>query len=1030
MRIAFQGFRGAYSEAAGHELFGPTPAVELVGHATVDACFQAVSSGQCDYAILPMENTMGGSISDNYDLQLKYALHSVAEVNKRVQHALLALPGTRKADVKVVASHPQALSQCAHYLETQMKHAEPHAEADTAGSARKIADEKLEGWAAICSKAAAKVYGLAVIDEDIQDAKDNITRFLLYARQPVDASTTDAPLKASLVFTIGNRAGALHQALAPFAKYNVNLTKLESRPDRRRDATLVRDAGALALLYGADYLGDVPAYVEDELALPDEVKFKAMFFVDVTLSEGARAAFRELAMISPFVRVLGVYAAGGPLLGHVAAKLGVAEGTSFTSSAKSSTAGAAAAGSAGVVGAKKAKTDSDSNARCLKIAIVGFGNFGQFLAKQMRAHGHSLAAWSRSRHDEQASKLDVTLYASIADMLTAFHPDVVLICTSILSFHDVVASIPSHLLGSALVVDVLSVKVHARKVLLDAWGALANVDIVCTHPMFGPESGRYSWRGLPFVYERTRVNDHARCDEFLQVFKRAGCRMIEMSCEEHDAKAANSQFVTHFTGRSLAELALKPTGIDTKGFASLLDLVENTIKDSDDLFLALYRHNPMAAGTLDQLRGSVEGVSARLKHAAAEPDIYRIADALGRVQPSKTVKTHAAAMELQRKGADVITTLTVGEPHFGAPEPALLAAEACLRSKTGTKYTAVGGTPELRRAICADYAKRKAVTFDPDTEVLVSGGGKQSIFQAVHATCGPGDQVVIPAPYWVSYPDIAALAGAKPVIVQRQATHGYILQPSELRAALCARTRVFILNNPCNPTGCLYTRAQLEALAAVLREPQFAHVLVLSDEIYERVVFDGLEHVSFAALDGMRARTLVVNGVAKGFAMTGMRIGWLCGPTKIVKACEKLQGQISSCACSVSQAAAAAALPLDPVVAGPGKANLDGLLANRELAFGLLGDIKGLVTVKGGGAFYAFCSVRKPDGSAFGLSGEELCERLIRRAKGVAFVPGEAFGATAESCSFRMSYAAEPEHVREGVARLADFVREYRQAQQ
>ena len=156
-------------------------------------------------------------MSENFDLQLKYHLHSVAELNKRVQHALLVLPGTKKSEVKTVASHPQALSQCAHYLETQMPHATPLQESDTAGTAKKIAEEKLANWAAICSKGAAKVYGLEVIDEDIQDAKDNVTRFLLYSKVPVDASKVDLPLKASIVFTIGNRAGALHQALAPFA---------------------------------------------------------------------------------------------------------------------------------------------------------------------------------------------------------------------------------------------------------------------------------------------------------------------------------------------------------------------------------------------------------------------------------------------------------------------------------------------------------------------------------------------------------------------------------------------------------------------------------------------------------------------------------------------------------------------------------------------------------------------------------------------------------------------------------------------
>ena len=1091
VRVVFQGVRGAHSEAAVVELFGgKTGSFVATGLDTFEQCFEAVSGGKADYAMLPMENNLGGSVADNYDLQLRFKLHAVAEHNKRVSHCLMALPGTKKADVKVVASHYQALAQCAQYVKREMPQATPKQEYDTAGTAEKIRKEKLEGWAALAASIAAKYYDLEILEEDVQDSKNNITRFLLFARTPA-VSSLAYPLafKASVVFATGDRAGALYHAIAPLASAHINMTKLESRPDRRpatSRADVTRDAGALALVYGANFLEDLPQWEDGggDAADPtsatssstattsssdltslrvgtpandqDTTQFRATFFMDLRLSDGADEAIRELANRTPFFRVLGVYAAGGPLMGHVAQAFGVPEGTNFpqvqTSAPISATtttttttgdsptkrargdAAATATAAAATHHAPLTRAPSILLHRSLTICIVGFGNFGQFLSKTFAAHGHKMVAWSRSDHAAKAAELNVRVFKDLPDALKP--ADVVLIATSILSFSDVVKQLKPELVKGKLLVDVLSVKTHAKKVLLDAFpspGAGDDVDLLCTHPMFGPESGKYSWRGLAFVYEKVRVGkaDPERCDAFVQVFRTAGCKMVEMTCEEHDEKSANSQFVTHFTGRSLNELGLTTTGIDTRGFASLLALVENTCKDSDDLFLALYKHNPNARKTLDSLRRAVDGVAFRLRSStstAVDEQLLRLSEAVDRVAPSKTVKTHALAMELKAKGADLVTTLTVGEPNFGPPEEAVKAAEACLRSPTGTKYTAVGGTMELKKAIVEDYASRKGVRWDPATEVLVSGGGKQSIYQMIHATCGPGDEVVIPSPYWVSYPDIARLAGATPVFIKRTAESGFKLQPAQLRAALTERSRVFILCNPCNPTGCMYTRAELEALADVLRD--FPKVLVLADEIYERIVYaEAGEHVSFAALPGMKPRTLMVNGVAKGFAMTGMRIGWMCGPSAVVKAAEKLQGQISSCACSVSQAAAAAALPLHPTVAGPGPTNLANLDRNRRLAYDLLKAVPGVATVMGGGAFYYFVRVQR-DASTPDLTGEKLCEYLIRRSAGggVAFVPGEAFGDAPEDCSFRISYAASEKDVRDGCQRFADGLAELRSA--
>ncbi|KAH9253552.1 hypothetical protein BASA81_008388 [Batrachochytrium salamandrivorans] len=1032
-RVVFQGVDGAYSDAAARQLLNAQrlsaapnnlEKVQIKGLPTFEACFQAVTDGEADFACLPMENTMGGSIQDNYDLQLKNQLHSTAEIHFKVVHCLMALPGQALKDIHTVISHPQALAQCAEFCRRELPWATVRPEADTAGSAMLISSEKRSGVAAIASKTASEFYHLELLKEGCQDALDNVTRFQLFARTPVNASNVlkqgAVKLKCSLMFTIGNRAGALHLAIQPFARHHLDLTKVESRPDRRRVEAremVVRDGGALKHVFGGNFLDNLPAPVEDEHDT-GELEYRAMFFLDFVMGseEHTLEAIKELAAMSPFLRVLGVYAAEGVLLDHVAQRLGCVEGTNFSSGKPP----------AAMALTRKRSRMNEEEVK-LKIGLVGFGNFGQFLAKKMRSLGHPVLAWSRASasYAAVAEELDVTLVDNLLQLLREPGLDVVLISTSILSFEHIIQQLPANLLQGKLVVDVLSVKTLPKRLFLEHYESTPGIDLLCTHPMFGPESGKFSWKALPFVYEKVRCGNEERTERFLNLFAQSGCRMMELSCEEHDRRAANSQFVTHFTGRVLKELQLRPTGIDTTGFLSLLNLVENTCKDSDDLFVALFKENPNAMATLDAFKLAVDAVALRLKQCTSNTGTLQLSDVVGRIAPSKTVKIHSMAMDLVAQGRDVVTTLTVGEPNFGPPEAALVAGEQALRSDKGTKYTAVSGTAELRKAICKDYLERKGVHYDFAKQVLVSGGGKQSIYQAIFAICGPGDEVIVPAPYWVSYPDICRLAGAKPVFVQREAKRGYIMTPQQLEQAITPRTRCVILCNPCNPTGSLYSRQDLVALKQVLE--RYPKVICLSDEIYERIIFPGEpEHVSFASL--LPNQTLVVNGVAKGFAMTGMRIGWLLGPEQIVKAAEKLQSQISSSACSVSQAMACAALALHPSVAGPGPANLAALERNRDLGYELLKRIPGVETVKGGGAFYFFVSVL-PEYQPKGLTCEKLCEHLIKRPEGVSMVPGDAFGETAESCSFRISYACSESDLRKGIQRFQQGLEELQNLQ-
>ena len=393
------------------------------------------------------------------------------------------------------------------------------------------------------------------------------------------------------------------------------------------------------------------------------------------------------------------------------------------------------------------------------------------------------------------------------------------------------------------------------------------------------------------------------------------------------------------------------------------------------------------------------------------------------MQPSATLAISARAAALQRDGVDVIS-LSAGEPDFPTPAPVVEAAHQALRDGL-FKYTANAGTPELRAAIADKLTRVNGLRIDgrnvAPADIVCSNGAKQSIAQAILAACGPGDEVVVPAPFWVSYPEQVRLAGATPVEVRTEAADGYVLRPEALEAAITERTRAVILNSPSNPTGAVMARGEMEALAAVLR--RWPRVLVVSDEIYEDVVFDA-EHVSFGTLDGMADRTVTVNGFSKGYAMTGWRLGYLAGPRWLVSAVDTLQSQLTSGPSSITQAAGVAALAMDRVPIG---VMVAAFRERRDAVLARLAAIAGVACPVPQGAFYLFPDVSgvygrtAPDGTAIADS-LGLCRYLLD-ACGVALVPGEAFG---DARGVRLSYATDlgtlmraMDRIEAGIAALA-----------
>ncbi len=397
-----------------------------------------------------------------------------------------------------------------------------------------------------------------------------------------------------------------------------------------------------------------------------------------------------------------------------------------------------------------------------------------------------------------------------------------------------------------------------------------------------------------------------------------------------------------------------------------------------------------------------------------------LADALARIKPSPTVAVTALARRLKAEGRDVVS-LSAGEPDFDTPAHVKAAAKAAI-DRGETKYTSPEGIPELREAICAKFARENGLDYAPD-QVIVTTGGKQALFNALMATLNPGDEVIVPAPYWVSYPDMVRLAGATPVTVEGRIETGFKITAEALAAAITPRTKWLIFNSPSNPTGAGYAWDELRALTDVLlARPQ---VWVMSDDMYEHVAHPPFVFCTPAQVEPrLRERTLTVNGVSKAYAMTGWRIGYAAGPRELIRAMVTIQTQSTSNAASISQWAAVAALsgPQD-YVAEAGAA----FLRRRDLVVGMLNEVPGVACPTPEGAFYVYPSIAgligsvTPEGVRIDTDAD-FAEALLA-AEGVAVVFGAAFGM---SPNFRISYAAADATLVEACRRIGRFARSLR----
>jgi len=391
-----------------------------------------------------------------------------------------------------------------------------------------------------------------------------------------------------------------------------------------------------------------------------------------------------------------------------------------------------------------------------------------------------------------------------------------------------------------------------------------------------------------------------------------------------------------------------------------------------------------------------------------------VSNSLKRIKPSPTLAVTQKAREMKDAGKDVIG-LGAGEPDFDTPDNIKEAAIDAIR-RGETKYTAVDGTPKLKKAIQGKFSRENNLSYEL-SQISVGTGGKQIIYNAFMATLNPGDEVIIPAPYWVSYPDMVLLAGGKPKIIQCSEKNEFKIKPKELKKAISKKTKWLIINSPSNPTGSCYTEKELEELSEILIKNK--RIYILSDDIYEHITYDGFKFFTIAQIDALKDRTLTMNGVSKSYSMTGWRIGYGAGPKEIIKAMAKIQSQSTTNPSSISQAAAVEALNGTQEFI---KTRTESFKERRDFVVKSLNKIKGLTCFKPNGAFYVFpncksCLNKKDIKNNKIKTDKDFVESLLENA-GIAVVQGSAFGLPG---FFRISYATSMENLQKALAKIQEF---------
>jgi len=620
LRVAYQGEPGAYSEKSTRELLGDN--VVAIGKPNFEACFRAVAAMEVDYCCLPIENSLGGSIHENYDLMLRYDLTICAEHEFRVQHCVLAKEGVKLPDgknddggsgdgttvAKYAISHPQALAQCDNYLRSLG--ITPIPTYDTAGSAKMIQDDDLpdrctpENTIAIASDLAGTTYGMNCLAKGVEDDDSNFTRFLLLGRKGVlEYLGKDVPSKTSVVFTLPNTAGALYKALACFSLRDIDFSKIESRPT------------SAALLNYLKFRKTQQTYENGDDGDSDLPRFRYCFyldFLDGQLSSNCENALSNLREFTDFVRILGSYPRKSQLVGPVSI---AAEEIKIQRIMDETEMGMDASNS--FDGSGDGMGEYASNDGPLNIGLVGFGSFGQILATRMIEENHKVSCLDTNDKSADAERLGVDFHFDT----TAFFKDldIVVLAVPLIRLQEAVDSLPINELRGKLVVDVAPLNDHPKSILLKAFANYPDIDILVTNALLGKTSTSM-WEDRQMVFERTRVANILRCDRYLEIFENARCEVVEEIASDHDATISDAQFVTHLVGRLLDQDLLTPTPIASKEYKDLTKISKMAVAGSFDRFYGMYKYNSRAGEHIKKLRDNLASLECALAARGAYLD--------------------------------------------------------------------------------------------------------------------------------------------------------------------------------------------------------------------------------------------------------------------------------------------------------------------------------------------------------------------------------------------------------------------------
>ncbi|CAJ1890271.1 unnamed protein product [Cylindrotheca closterium] len=611
LRVAYQGEPGAYSQKATRELLGDQ--VVAIGRPSFESCFKAVANMEADFACLPVENSLGGSIHENYDLLFRYDLTVCAEHDFRVEHCVLAMEGVKVEDIKFAISHPQALAQCDNYL--RGLGITPVPAYDTAGSAKMISEGKLpdlplgmtqENTCAIASDLAGRAYGMVCLKKGAEDNDSNFTRFLLLGRKGIDQYLTKStPSKTSVFFTLSDKPGALYKALACFSLRDIDFSKIESRPT---SALLLR-----MLKFQRDKSGNY----NDDASMP---RFRYCFYLDFLSSindNNAKNALLHLKEQVDYFRVLGSYPTNSGLVGPIADAVEELKGQPEVDLSELSL----------------VSLPSETNElKPMNIGIVGFGSFGQSLAAEMKK-SHRVSCMDQVDKSSDARRMEIDFYHSFERSKFLSGLDIVILAVPMTCLEECVKSLPSEELRGKLVVNVSPLLLPAKKILLDALQDFPDIDVVVSNPMFGgsidPDTVTADlWDGRTMVSEYARVSNGPRCDRYEKIFKNARCECYNMESNFHDATIANSEFVTHLMGRLLNRQLLPPALISSKDYKALSAIGEAAEGDSFDRFFSMYKYNDKAKDYLNILRENLADIerqlAAREAYLEAKADMRKI----------------------------------------------------------------------------------------------------------------------------------------------------------------------------------------------------------------------------------------------------------------------------------------------------------------------------------------------------------------------------------------------------------------------